>query len=218
MGVSMRDPEAIISRYWLRVLAVAGLVAVAVFFWTRNPYPAAEVEHVAARQEAFDAALAANWQAHPSEDLLGFVRKDVAEELLSHLTVDERNRISQSSCGWVTRKCLDHNRKTGLLTCMAYPEETQVGDIVCRASFPADRRTFPPSGKMLGFVLSGKRCFLTTWSHDGEDWRVRSATSGSVVDLNATAENRIAEKGMSDPTALRLSFMPILAATPKGCP
>lgn len=214
----MRDPEAIISRYWSRALSAVGLVALAVFVWTRNPYPAAEVDHVAARQAAFDAALAANWQTHPSEDVLGFVRKSVAEELLSRLTIDERNRISQPSCGWVTRRCLDHNRKRGLLACTAYPEDTRVGDIVCRASFPADRRTFPPGGKMLGFVLSGEGCFLTAWSHEGEEWRVRNATSGLVIDAHATAEERIARKGGSDAASLGMAFYPIIAGRPEGCP
>jgi len=178
----MRNPVAIISRYWRIILLIIVLILLVIHAWMRDPYPALSMAGVEERQKAFNAALASNLRMAPTEDVLAFIPEEKAKDLLSRVSSKERSRIGTSSCGWVTRECLTYNRRRAHNACESYPDDTRIGDIVCRASIPSDRQTFLIYWKGSGRVMAIEGCLFTTWTRKASGWRVRNAQIDFPVD------------------------------------
>ncbi len=186
--------------------------------WTRNPYPAAEIEKVTENQVALQGALADNWQKHPSEQILTFMDEAAAADLLSRFFINERSRLDPPACGWVTERCLTENRRLTGLTCQAYPEGTKAGDMLCRTAFRPDEFRFEARGDVLGFVLTGEGCFLTVWSQENKSWQVRSVADGLEVDLLGTLMKRSDSEDPPSAIAVRMVADRLTAKTSDNCP
>ena len=195
----MRNPEAIIKRFWWIILLIAGLILLAIFLRMREPYSPAALARVEERQKAFNVALADNWQRQPSEEVLVFVREENAEKIafrhLFFLSAYERNRISTPSCGWVTDECLRYNRKHSPGNCDRYPEDTQVGDILCRTSFLTDEQAFPSEQGRSSEAAADEGCFLAAWAQENGEWRVRDVSVSVLYRYSATAAARLEAMG-----------------------
>lgn len=214
----MRDPEAFISRNWRRLAGAVAVVVLAIVVWARNPYPAGEVAQVADKQAGLQRALAANWQKHPSEELVAFMGEAAATDLLLRISIDERNRMDPPACGWVTRRCLAENRRLPGLAYQAYPEGTAVGDMLCRATFHPDGPHPVARRDVLGFVVTMEGCFQTVWSRQNGEWQVRAVAEGLVVDQMATLMKRLDREDPGNATAARLAAASLLAKKSDDCP